>query len=357
MSSPHASPVLEVRHLVKAFGATRAVDGISFTVSNGEILVIVGGSGCGKTTTLRCIAGLEDVTEGEILLDGHPVAGAGLSVAPEKRGIGMVFQSYALWPHKTVAQNVAYGLERSGVNRDEIRHKVDEVLEQVSLAGFRDRYPSSLSGGQQQRVALARSAVLRPKLLLLDEPLSNLDAKLREHMRDELQSMIRLFGMTAIHITHDQTEAMALGDRIVCMRAGRIEQEGTPHEIYRAPANAYVADFIGGANLVEPQSIVRAGGSMEILLHGPRLHVAGDAPDGKSVAAIRPESVKLSRHCAEGPNVFPAVIGKAVYLGSHSVYQIIAGGLELQALSSDDFAVGEAIFARVDPQEIRLVPA
>ncbi len=223
MQAHTAPPVLDVRSLTKAFGAMKAVDAISFAVHAGEILVIVGGSGCGKTTTLRCIAGLEDPTDGEIHLDGALIASARQSVAPERRGVGMVFQSY--------------GLERRGLTGKEIAAKVQEVLTQISLQDFAERYPLSLSGGQQQRVALARSAVLRPKLLLLDEPLSNLDAKLRERMRDDLQDMIRMFGMTAIHITHDQEEAMALADRIICMRSGRIEQIGAPREVYRSPAN------------------------------------------------------------------------------------------------------------------------
>ena len=357
MQDLKATPVLDVRSLTKAFGAMKAVDAISFTVHAGEILVIVGGSGCGKTTTLRCIAGLEDPTDGEIHLDGALIASSRQSVAPERRGIGMVFQSYALWPHKTIYQNVAYGLERRGLKAQEIKTRVQEVLTQVSLQDFADRYPSSLSGGQQQRVALARSAVLRPKLLLLDEPLSNLDAKLRERMRDDLQEMIRMFGMTALHITHDQEEAMALADRIICMRSGRIEQIGAPREIYRSPVNRYVADFIGSSNILEPHDVVAAPqgsqarfGAISLLSAHPL-----DPACMQPVVAVRVEAVELHDTEPAGPNVLEARVLKVTYLGGHSLYHLEAGGLRLIAKSNDDHAPGKTIHLRIAPGDVRLI--
>ncbi len=357
MQEIHATPVLDVRSLTKAFGATKAVDDISFSVHAGEILVIVGGSGCGKTTTLRCIAGLEEPTGGEIHLDGVLIASAQHSMAPERRGIGMVFQSYALWPHKTIFENVAYGLERRGLKTQEIRSRVDEALTQVGLQEFAQRFPSSLSGGQQQRVALARSAVLRPKLLLLDEPLSNLDAKLREHMRDELQEMIRLFDMTAIHITHDQEEAMALADRIICMRNGRIEQIGAPRDVYRSPVNRYVADFIGSSNILEPLGIEAAQGGSLIDFGSVKLRStqAPDAGGAKPSIAVRVEAVELHASAPEGENVFAATVTKATYLGGNSLYRLEANGLRLTARASDDYTCGETVHLRIAPGDVRLI--
>ena len=357
MQDLKATPVLDVRSLTKAFGAMKAVDAISFTVHAGEILVIVGGSGCGKTTTLRCIAGLEDPTDGEIHLDGALIASSRQSVAPERRGIGMVFQSYALWPHKTIFQNVAYGLERRGLTGQEIAAKVQEVLSQVALQDFAERYPSSLSGGQQQRVALARSAVLRPKLLLLDEPLSNLDAKLRERMRDDLQDMIRMFGMTAIHITHDQEEAMALADRIICMRSGRIEQIGAPREVYRSPVNRYVADFIGSSNILEPRAVAPAPegsradfGAVSLLSTQPM-----DPAAPRPVVAVRVEAVEIHVTAPVGPNVLAAQVTKVTYLGAHSLYHLDAGPLRLIARSNADYPPGQTVHLRIDPVDVRLI--
>ena len=357
MQDLKATPVLDVRSLTKAFGAMKAVDAISFTVHSGEILVIVGGSGCGKTTTLRCIAGLEDPTDGEIHLDGALIASSRQSVAPERRGIGMVFQSYALWPHKTIFQNVAYGLERRGLTGQEIAAKVQEVLTQVSLQDFAERYPSSLSGGQQQRVALARSAVLRPKLLLLDEPLSNLDAKLRERMRDDLQEMIRMFGMTAIHITHDQEEAMALADRIICMRSGRIEQIGAPREIYCSPVNRYVADFIGSSNILEPSAVVAAPEGSRADFGAASLHSTQpvDAACPQPVVAVRVEAVELHDTAPTGPNVLEAKVTKVTYLGGHSLYHLESGPLRLIARSITDYMPGQAVHLSIDPADVRLI--
>ncbi|WP_454854784.1 ABC transporter ATP-binding protein [Rhizobium binxianense] len=347
-------PVLEVRNLTKMFGVLKAVDNISFQVKQGEILVIVGGSGCGKTTTLRCIAGLEDLTGGKILLDGKVIASPERSLPPEERGIGMVFQSYALWPHKTVKQNVAYGLDRKKVGGAEAEEKISKILAQVGLTGFEDRLPSTLSGGQQQRVALARSAILQPRLLLLDEPLSNLDAKLREQMRDELREMIKMFKMTAVHITHDQAEAMALADSVICMKSGHIEQQGTPRQVYRQPANRYVAEFIGASTFLEGDVVGRDRNVLVDIGQSIRIAVKPENIDaaGRCLLAVRPEAVAVSAGQAECPNAFPAVVEREIFLGAQSEYLLNVGGHRLKAYSAEDFPVGANVWIAIDPRSI-----
>ena len=238
---------LDLEALTKTFGTHAAVDGLSLTVEKGEFVSLLGPSGCGKTTTLQMIAGFVEPTSGAIRLEGRDL----LTVKPAKRGLGIVFQSYALFPHMTVAENVAFGLEMQGVAAVDRVKRVGETLELVGLAAFTGRFPRQLSGGQQQRVALARALVIRPQILLLDEPLSNLDAKLRGEMQIELRQIQRTVGTTTILVTHDQAEAMALSDRIVVMNQGRAEQIGPPHEAYERPATAFVASFLGKANLLD----------------------------------------------------------------------------------------------------------
>src|SRR5215813_5512145 len=237
-------PFLELDKLTKRFGDQLAVDGLSLVVDKGEFVTLLGPSGCGKTTTLQMIAGFADVTSGNVRLEGRDL----LAVKPARRGLGIVFQSYALFPHMTAGANVAFGLEMQGVGRAERDARVREALALVGLAGLAERYPRRLSGGQQQRVALARALVIRPRILLLDEPLSNLDAKLREGMQIELRQIQRTLGTTTILVTHDQNEAMSLSDRIVVMSQGRIEQIGTPQETYERPASAFVSQFLGKTN-------------------------------------------------------------------------------------------------------------
>src|SRR5690348_10646164 len=254
---------LEVRDLVKAFtpAGRPAVDGVSFVVPAGEIVVLLGPSGCGKTTTLRCVAGLEHPTGGAIAIGGRIVSSPadGVMVPPRRRGIGMVFQSYAVWPHMTVAQNVRYPLKHRGVGRAEADRRVAEVLDLVGLHEFASRPVVSLSGGQMQRVALARSLVYRPHLLLLDEPLSNLDAKLRVRLRDDLRRILKATGMTALYVTHDQSEAVVLGDRVGVMRDGRLLQMAAPNEIYNRPADLFVANFTGATNELAGTLVERNG--------------------------------------------------------------------------------------------------
>jgi ABC-type Fe3+/spermidine/putrescine transport system ATPase subunit len=259
---------LELINVVKRFGdhAEAVIRGLSTTVAEGQMLVLLGPSGCGKTTTLQLVAGLLHPDDGSILVDGKAVAGPGWGLPPERRNLGMVFQSYAVWPHKTVFENVAYGLELRSMPREEIRLKVQKTLDLVHLSELGARYPSEISGGQQQRVALARAIVVEPSLLLLDEPLSNLDATLREQMRIELKILQRKLGLASIYVTHDQAEAMVLADHLVVMRDGIIEQQGPAEAVFRRPRSGFIARFLGVTNLLKGRVIEMApnGARVEI---------------------------------------------------------------------------------------------
>ena len=261
---------IEIQSLFKRFRDVVAINRIQLEISQGEMLTLLGPSGCGKTTTLRCIAGLEKPDEGDIVIDGRPMLSQGF-VQPAQRGIGMVFQNYAVWPHMKVFNNVVYGLKLKKMSRQSIKEKGHQVLKLVGLDGLEDRYPSQLSGGQQQRVALARALVGNPKVLLLDEPLSNLDAKLREELRFEIKSLVRRMGITSVYVTHDQAEAMVISDRIAVMDSGNVVQVGTAHEIYERPANKFVADFIGTMNFM-------SGKVVEVLPDGA-VHVRTEFSD------------------------------------------------------------------------------
>jgi iron(III) transport system ATP-binding protein len=330
---------LSVTRLRKVFaGVIAAVDDVSFDIAPGEIVVLLGPSGCGKTTTLRCVAGLEHPTSGTIAIGGAIVSDPtrGMLLPPRQRNIGMVFQSYAVWPHMTVWQNVAYPLRHRRVARGEIGRKMAKVLDLVGLADYAQRPVVSLSGGQMQRVALARSLVYRPQLLLLDEPLSNLDAKLRLRLRDDLRRIIKQTGVSALYVTHDQAEAVVLGDRIGVMRAGKLLQMAPPNEIYNRPADLFVANFTGASNLFVGRVIARHGefGTVEST-SGHRLTVWLPAAlkTGEPVKiAIRPENVQLGINGASEENRFTARITAQNYQGSQTVYQLAVLGGQLDAI-------------------------
>lgn len=302
--APVGAERLQLRGLSKTFGSTLAVDALSLSLRAGELLALLGPSGCGKTTTLRMVAGLERPTNGEIVLDGEVLADAESSISPERRKLGMVFQSYALWPHMDVFDNVAYGLRRAGHPRSETADRVQKVLALVGMAGFEKRPVTNLSGGQQQRVAVARALATRPKLLLFDEPLSNLDAVLRESMRFEIRSLQQENGITAIYVTHSQEEALAIADVVGIMNDGRLQQLGTPQELYTRPRNRFVASFVGLANILEGV-VERVHGTRVTLVlgNGRRCECErGSHLEGKEVSvgktmsfAIRPESITLGR--------------------------------------------------------------
>ncbi len=328
---------LEVTDLRKQFAIGRpAIDGVSFAVPAGEIVVLLGPSGCGKTTTLRCVAGLEHPTGGEISIGGKIVSSParGVLVPPRLRELGMVFQSYAVWPHMTVRQNVVYPLKHRKMTRADANRKVDEVLDLVGLSEYAERPVVALSGGQMQRVALARSIVYRPQLLLLDEPLSNLDAKLRLRLRDDLRSILKQTGMTALYVTHDQAEAVVLGDRIGVMRDGKLLQMGTPDEIYNRPADLFVANFTGATNELAGTLVARNGqfGTVDFG-DGRRGEVAllhQLEPDEKVRIALRPENIAIGGN--NGANCFPARVTGRRYQGTQTAYEIDLFGRRLEAL-------------------------
>ena len=280
-----------LKHIVKTFGESTVVRDVNEVIRDGEFVTLLGPSGCGKTTILRMIAGFEKPTSGEIWFDDRLICGGKTFVPPEKRGIGMVFQSYAVWPHMTVFDNVAYPLTIRKSPREEVRTRVEKALGLMHLERYADRLPSQLSGGQQQRVALARALVAEPRLLLLDEPLSNLDAKLRESMRFEIKRLQKTLGITVIYVTHDQTEAMAMSDRIFVLNRGGVQQTGTPEEIYSAPVNPFVADFLGKVDFFPGE----AGAGRIVLpeMGGQEIPYAGDRT-GRVYVAVRPENILIS---------------------------------------------------------------
>jgi iron(III) transport system ATP-binding protein len=361
------SAELRVERLRKEFMAgMAAVDDVSFRVESGEIVVLLGPSGCGKTTTLRCVAGLERPTAGMIAIGGKTVSdpARGVMVAPRSRNIGMVFQSYAVWPHMTVTQNVAYPLRHRRTPRAEAERKVAEVLELVGLADYAARPVVQLSGGQMQRVALARSLVYRPQLLLLDEPLSNLDAKLRLRLRDDLRRIIKQTGVSALYVTHDQSEAVVLGDRIGVMRDGKLLQMAPPGEIYNRPADLFVASFTGASNLVAGRVVARNGefGTVEA---ASGEHLTAWLPAGVKAGeavkvAVRPENVRLGENGAAEPNRFTARVAAQHYQGVQTVYQLAVLGGRIDALelgTSARYPVGSAVDLVLPPSLCWAYPA
>ena len=350
---------ITIRGLSKNFGANAevaAVSDITLDIANNSFVTLLGPSGCGKTTTLRLIAGYIVPDEGTIEVDGRVVSSASAVVSPEARGMGMVFQNYAIWPHKTVFENVVFGLKLRKVPAADAKKKVADALAQVNLAGLEQRYPNELSGGQQQRVALARSLVVEPEILLLDEPLSNLDAKLRERMRTELKELQRRTGITFVYVTHDQAEALALSDRIAVMQLGKVQQFGTPLEVYTKPANRMVADFMGLVNLLpgKVREVRNGAGTIELadnlVIEAP---VLGGAGAGESVdVSIRPENIRL-----RAPTAAPAAQAKIAKITSHvflgnisEYYAVLPSGqvLRVQTHPLERFEVGADVAVEID---------
>ncbi|TCR68597.1 ABC transporter ATP-binding protein [Bosea sp. BK604] len=310
---PKAGPAsVEFRHVSMRYGAVTAVDDVSFTIEAGQLVTLLGPSGCGKTTTLRMIAGLEIASEGQVLIGGKDVT----RLSAADRDVSMVFQSYALFPHMSVLENAAYGPTVKGLSKAQAQEMALEKLALVGLKGFEKRYPSELSGGQQQRVAVARALVLEPQVLLFDEPLSNLDAKLRRRVRQEIRDLQQALNLTVAYVTHDQEEALAVSDRIIVMSNARVAQQGTPRELYEAPADAFVADFIGDANLLDVTITAVADGRAEVALGPARLSLPSRGlPAGAAKIAIRPHSLLVTRSGPE--NALPGTIRKSSYLGNH----------------------------------------
>jgi len=352
--------MIELRNVTKRYGDLVANDSITLKIRRGELMTLLGPSGCGKTTALRCITGHIIPEEGEVWIDGQNVT----DVPTHKRELGMVFQNFALFPHMTVFDNVGFPLMIRRVEKVGQREQVMEALQLIRMEGHASHYPRQLSGGQQQRVGLARALVYRPKVLLLDEPLSNLDAKLREEMRFEIRDLIDRLGITAMYVTHDQAEALALSDRVAVMNAGHIEQVGTPDEIYECPESRFVADFIGLSDFIvgtvsalhaeQGRAVVTANG-LEILVPAmPEMSLGG-----RVLLFIRPNNVDLLPASHEaGTNVFPGVVDKMTYLGDRNDYRIVLGeGLELRVQTDGKvrFNVGESVNVHLPMTLCRLI--
>ena len=344
---------IELSGLTKRFGEI-AVDNIDLTVASGEFFSLLGPSGCGKTTTLRLIAGFEQPTSGRILLDGVDVS----DVPPHRRNVNTVFQSYALFPFLSVWDNVAFGLRHRSLDKADLTRRVNQALDLVMMTSFAKRRPGQLSGGQQQRVALARALVLNPAVLLLDEPLGALDAKLRRSLKVELKALQERVGITFLYVTHDQEEALTMSDRLAVMNAGRIAQIGTPREVYEEPADTYVADFLGAANLMEVE-VVSAGALRvgDFALASNRC----EATTGTAHAVIRPERVRIEAHSSAGENRVPAMVERLVFLGSATQVMLrLAPGIPLQALVQNDgqrpdLAQGTPVHAYLPPDALRVL--
>jgi iron(III) transport system ATP-binding protein len=347
---------LELDGLSKSYGSLKVVKNINLNVDKGKLVCLLGPSGCGKTTTLRLIAGFIAATEGEIRVGGKSISSAHSTVPPERRNMSMIFQSYALWPHMTVFGNVAYGLGLRGLPKAEIAQGVEKILSATQLLALKDRYPGELSGGQQQRVSLARALVIQPEILLLDEPLSNLDANLREEMRFEIRRLHDEFRYTTVYVTHDQAEAMTTADMIVVMNDGNIEQAGSPEDIYERPATEFVARFIGGTNILSgtatDNATVACDGGL-ILRCG-----SGSATKGaKTAVSVRHHDIELSSaRPAADTNVTAGTVTRQIYLGSHRDYLVsIAGGETVRTVAPVNVAipVGQEVWLHFPPEKCR----
>jgi iron(III) transport system ATP-binding protein len=351
---------LVLRNLTRTFGDFTAVDNFNLTLQEGELVSLLGPSGCGKTTTLRMIAGFMAPTSGTIEVDGEVISSPTSSLPPEKRKMSMIFQSYAIWPNMTVAENVGFGLQVRKVKPDEIRRRVDEILEKVQLGHLRERYPAELSGGQQQRVALARAIVVKPAVLLLDEPLSNLDANLREEMRFEIRRLHDEFRITTVYVTHDQAEAMVTSDRIAVMNKGRVEQIDAPYALYGRPQTRFVAGFIGRTNFVEGKlngGVVDFGG-----FSVPAHALQADALPQDVLVSIRPQSIHLLRHEPAASSDRCRARGEVqrrAYLGEYWDYYVRLPGtaqiLRATARAQDVFDVNEPVWIEIETARFTVI--
>ena len=357
-----------IENLQLRYGKFTAIENLNLEIGNAESVVLLGKSGCGKTSTMRCIAGLEEPTAGRITIGDTVVfdAEAGINLPPNKRNVGMVFQSYAVWPHMTVFQNVAYSLKLQKLPAAEIRQRVTEVLALVGLEEFAQRGASLLSGGQMQRVALARSLVMRPSVLMLDEPLSNLDARLRDNLRVELREIQLKLGLTTVYVTHDQQEAFALADRIALMQGGRIVQMGGPTDIYDAPVSASIAHFLGVSNVFDCQASLDADGQVTAKVAGTDAMVRSTQrtlAEGKDLKlCIRSEDFVLSRTSHGGANEWAGTVRVTGFQGSSVRYAVeLEDGSELDIFAptkgSERFGIGDRLWATVAPENVQVLPA
>lgn len=358
------SDMVELRDVRKTFGSFTALHQVSFSIREGEFMTFLGPSGCGKTTCLRLISGFDTPTAGQVLIGGKDVT----LDPPYRRDVNQVFQSYALFPHLNIRENIAFGLRMKNVPSAEVKRRVDAVVEMTSLGSLIDRKPAQLSGGQRQRVALARAIVCEPKVLLLDEPLSALDAKLRSQMRLELKHLQKRLGITFIFVTHDQEEALTMSDRIAVLNAGKVEQIGTVNEIYYQPATRFVATFIGETNIIEAQILRREAGLLHCRLQGGlelAVREPSKLPDGDQVLlSLRPEKVCLFREKPAASNTFSGRIAAEIFKGAVDDLTVVTeGGLELGALLTNhgmadlDFHEGEEVYCRIQPEDINVVSA
>lgn len=341
---------VRLENIRKSFGNVKVLHGISLDIASGEFVSLLGASGCGKTTLLRTVAGLETVTSGTVVIDGQTVT----DLPPEKRDIAVMFQSYALLPHLSVAENVRFPLRMRNIgSREEQAERVKTALETVQLGHLGDRKPRQLSGGQQQRVALARAIVSKPKVLLLDEPLSNLDARLREDMQVELIEIHKRLGLTTLFVTHDQEEALSLSDRVVLLNAGRVEQQGTPAEIYTRPATEFASNFLGSANIIPATIETDDAGSVAVLADGQRLQLSpGESARGPARLVLRQEDIAIGKS-----GDIAGEVRTRVYLGARNRYVLALAGQPVRVLSGNDrvFASGEKVSLSIDTRRIRII--
>jgi len=346
--------ILQLDHLTKKFGDYTAVDDLSLTVSDGEMVALLGESGCGKTTTLRMIAGFTEVNAGTVTIDGAVVN----SIPAYKRNVGIFFQNYALFPHLTACDNISFGLKLKRLSKQAIKEKVDHIIQIVKLEGLENRYPRELSGGQQQRVALARALVMEPSVLLLDEPLSNLDAKLRIEMQVEIKRIQRLLGITTILVTHDQEEAISLADRVVLMDKGAIVQVGPPQEVFENPASLFIADFMGFVNFIDATVGKKIDGNTQFFCSNNRtlsfpLEQASFGEGDRVTLAIRPEQIRLA---ADGQHVLSGYVGNVTYKGNITrleIREVFDKPLYAHLSDYEGFS-GETVGVHLPPEKIRI---